>query len=326
MSKILKVNQGDYYVQVRSGGNITLDTGAATGEVRITGNLIVSGEYTTLDVANMQIEDNIIVLNKGESGFGITEGVAGIQISRGGHVAQPDAQLIFDESITSYDPVTNSELAGTWVFRNVNNQLLGLSVRSIIADGSNDFAIDMKGSSTTVFKLANVDATSYANLLLAADPSGYHNNDLTTKKYVSSYVAASNGVADVDRIRYSSGGTEYSKVQTYSTTIDFLLNSSVSARIDSAGLHVNHVTIFNDTVSNTSSNPLTFTSNTKSVEIDATVSLINQSSTPSSVAGKNKIYSTSTIGAGRTGLYFTNTTTSGELIAKNRALLLSMLF
>jgi len=41
MSRILKVSQSDYRLQVQSGGSIVLDTGTSTGTVIITGNLDV---------------------------------------------------------------------------------------------------------------------------------------------------------------------------------------------------------------------------------------------------------------------------------------------
>jgi len=56
------------------------------------------------------------------------------------------------------------------------------------------------------------------------------------------------------------------------------------------------------------------------------LNLDNKSSNPGSTAGTNKVYSKSTIGAGNTGLYFVNTTTSDELVSKKRALLFSMIF
>ena len=83
MSKILKVSESDYRLKVVSGGNITLDTGTNVGVVTITGSLVVQGDYTTVNVSDLQIEDNTILLNKGESGSGVTEGTAGIQIDRG---------------------------------------------------------------------------------------------------------------------------------------------------------------------------------------------------------------------------------------------------
>lgn len=49
----------------------------------IDGNLTVMGNTTSVETINSVIQDNIIVLNQGEVGAGITEGTAGIEIERG---------------------------------------------------------------------------------------------------------------------------------------------------------------------------------------------------------------------------------------------------
>ena len=80
MSKFLNIPNGNYKISVQPGGEITLNTGVNNGTTRITGDLIVEGNTTTVNTQNLDIEDNIIVLNKGEFGPGVTEGSAGIQI------------------------------------------------------------------------------------------------------------------------------------------------------------------------------------------------------------------------------------------------------
>ena len=57
----------------------TLDT----SEVIITGNLTVQGVQTSLETTNSTLKDNIIVLNDGEAGAGVTLGTSGILIDRG---------------------------------------------------------------------------------------------------------------------------------------------------------------------------------------------------------------------------------------------------
>ena len=81
MSKTLNVNSGNYTIRVASGSNIVLDT--PNGNVNLTGNLTVAGTTTTVDSQDLSLKDNIIVLNDGESGNGITLNTAGIQIDRG---------------------------------------------------------------------------------------------------------------------------------------------------------------------------------------------------------------------------------------------------
>lgn len=53
------------------------------GSLTVTGDLTVNGTTTTLDTQNLVVEDNTILLNKNESGGGITAGTAGIEIERG---------------------------------------------------------------------------------------------------------------------------------------------------------------------------------------------------------------------------------------------------
>ena len=72
MSKYLNVPNGNYKVAVQTGGTIYLDTGFETGTVEISGNLLVKGDQTTVNTAQLDIEDNIITLNSGETGAGIT--------------------------------------------------------------------------------------------------------------------------------------------------------------------------------------------------------------------------------------------------------------
>jgi hypothetical protein len=61
-------------------GDYTID---ATGNVNISGNLIVSGTTTTVNSTDTEIADRLITLNKGEAGAGVTGIYSGIEIDRG---------------------------------------------------------------------------------------------------------------------------------------------------------------------------------------------------------------------------------------------------
>lgn len=54
-----------------------------TTDVIITGNLTVQGSQTAIQTTNTSLKDNIIVLNDGELGSGVTLGTAGVLINRG---------------------------------------------------------------------------------------------------------------------------------------------------------------------------------------------------------------------------------------------------
>ena len=100
MAQVLQTNC-DYKIKTQTDGRITLDT----SEVLVTGNLRVEGDYVVVNVANLDIEDNIVTLNNGETGDGVTEGYSGIRVDRGFGV---------DSSRNSYPTFWYDELAGTW--------------------------------------------------------------------------------------------------------------------------------------------------------------------------------------------------------------------
>jgi hypothetical protein len=61
----------------------------------IDGNLTVTGSTTSVETINSTVKDNIIVLNDGEVGAGVTAGTAGIEIDRG---SQDNATLTYNET------------------------------------------------------------------------------------------------------------------------------------------------------------------------------------------------------------------------------------
>ena len=65
------------------------------GNLTVTGNVISNGTQFTVNSTTVTTTDNIIVLNSGEVGTGVTSGVAGLQVDRGD---SSDFQLLFDES------------------------------------------------------------------------------------------------------------------------------------------------------------------------------------------------------------------------------------
>ena len=94
-------SSGDYNIKAGEGSTILLDTGPNVGEVRVTGNLIVLGETLTVEATNLNVQDNIIILNYGETGQGVTLGYSGVQIDRGYNIdssqVAPTA-LLWDEA------------------------------------------------------------------------------------------------------------------------------------------------------------------------------------------------------------------------------------
>ena len=71
--------------------NVTITTHTLT----VNGNLVTTGNTTSVETTNSTISDNIIELNKGETGAGITAVTSGIQIDRG---TADNVSLVYDDN------------------------------------------------------------------------------------------------------------------------------------------------------------------------------------------------------------------------------------
>ena len=66
------------------------------GNILIKGNLNVLGSNTSINSDTLEVEDNMVVINKNETGDGITLGYAGLEIERG---TKPNVYFVFQENI-----------------------------------------------------------------------------------------------------------------------------------------------------------------------------------------------------------------------------------
>jgi hypothetical protein len=311
MSKIVKVSESDYRLIVKPTGTITLDTGVEVGTVRITGNLIVEGTQTTVNTTNLDIEDNIVRLNKNETGSGITLGFSGLEIERG---TQANAQMVYKESTDK------------WIFQYDDNNLTGITVGSVGTNSGSNLLLDMSSGSGTI-RVTN--STNYESRV--TNP-----NDIPNKKYLDDYVSAGLvvvGQADVDRIYKGTGLPVAIQTEIIAdlSKLQFLIRSGGTlnqrAQITSVGLDVDSINLYEYTIQSTSVvNNLRLYAANSHIEVDGVLNLKNQGSAPTGTGGTNRVYSQSTMGPGKSGLFFVNSTLSDELVAKNRALLFSMLF
>ena len=106
-----------------SGGDVTgagdiTTTGdlAVGGDVTITGDLTVNGTLTSISTTNTEITDNVILLNDGETGAGVTGGTSGIEVDFG-IVNNADS---FDESDDTWKARIQrySTWYGCWCYAN----------------------------------------------------------------------------------------------------------------------------------------------------------------------------------------------------------------
>lgn len=127
MAQVLQTN-GDYLIKTGEGNDITLNTGPGVGRVLVTGNLVVEGDTLTVSAENLNVNDNIITLNYGESGAGVSLIYSGIKIDRG---TELPASFVYDESFDTFQIVTGAE--GAYGFTNSR-----IKTRYILTDPDTD--------------------------------------------------------------------------------------------------------------------------------------------------------------------------------------------
>ena len=327
MSRVLNLS-GDYRIRVQSGGNIILDPGSS-GTVTITGNLDVMGAQSNIESNSVSIQDNILQLNYDPNniynGDGIPtgspiNGQAGLQIWRG---SRSSANLLFDENISHYNPYSNSNVAGSFVLKTTDGTLSGLNLATVITPSNSNFVFDFQNQ-PYVLRIAN--GSGYENRVL-------NDNDIPNRKYVQQYVTSAAGTIAVSALWYPTVTPlvdATTSIQAFASTIVFQLGGITEVSLSSGGFTMGNVTVNQNTISNTGSNVanLILSANTGKVEINGVLVLDNQTAQPSVVNGTTNVYSSDTIGPGKTGIYFNNNNASqtpDELVSRSRAVALSIL-
>lgn len=154
--------------------NITMNTNT----VYINGNLLVGGTATSVQKVDMEITDNTIKLNKGESGPGVTLGTAGIIVDRG---SINGSAIFWDESVlkwrindgtTTANISTSTGVSGTTLIDDPNPQLgapLDTLNQYIFSSNTQQVKID----SNLAMYVQSITPTAIAsyNTLYAAAPS-----------------------------------------------------------------------------------------------------------------------------------------------------------
>ena len=130
---VLQATGSNSQVNIASTGSTNINaanvnvTGASTfksnvraeKDLTVSGNLTVAGDNAILNTTNLVIKDNLIEINNGESGTGVTAGKAGIRINRGDSDAY---NILFDETDDSLKVGAESALKTValqdWVISN----------------------------------------------------------------------------------------------------------------------------------------------------------------------------------------------------------------
>jgi hypothetical protein len=155
-SKIQRYGVDYYNLKINNGGLIEIDPGT-NGAVRIDGDLTVLGTTTTVQSQDLVVDDNIIVINNGETGSGVTLDSAGIVVDRGSLV---NAGVYFDEnkSFTNSGTIPAQISNGAFVFAYANSDgtptdnTVGIYTNTVNTTQGNDLFLLSDSDSVTLGK------------------------------------------------------------------------------------------------------------------------------------------------------------------------------
>lgn len=319
MSKYVKTT-GDFTIKTSSDGTIKLDTGTEVGQVIITGDLRVFGTTTTVQSTEVTITDNIIELNSGETGAGVSLNSSGIRIDRG---TEQDVFIEYREDTP--DPINSgSDPLGLFRFRKDGGSFVGIATNHINTSGGDLYLINSNSGVVTVGTSLNYESR-------VVSP-----NHMPNKKYVDDAITTAFATVLLpqigDGVLTPSGVAVRDEETTgVDSVIDFTIDNSLVAQVYSDGFEFQDIRISGTTIETmtTDADDLVIRAwGDGSVRIEDTL-LINKIPsvyTPSVPDDGIKFYASQEY-SGKTGLFFVNENQNrDELVSKNRSLLFSMLF
>jgi hypothetical protein len=352
MGQFLQVN-GDYNIKSAEGGKITFDTGPAAsgGQVLITGNLVVEGTQTTVEATDLNVNDNIITLNSGETGAGVTLIYSGIEVDRG---TLPAASLVYDET------------ADTWLIANgsapsLNYDDSNIRLRRIYTNSLTDNGdLTLIGSGTGLVKVTGT--ITYEQEILDRDAAspGSVDDILPNKKYVDDAIQNNptfqivapqlqdtrviisdkeitpNISTQAGSLAYLTANTGYNTFgdSAVSIVVDGqLVSQFYSNRVEIGDLEFGGGDSRNEITSKssiTNENIFIRTQGTGKLQTNYALQLEKIAVVPAYVSNNTIVYGANP-DLGTTGVWFVNDSLeeskrNGELISKNKALVFSMIF
>jgi|TARA_B110000971_G_scaffold123491_1_gene126472 hypothetical protein len=320
MAQLVQTN-GDYTIKTGEGSKVLFDTGVGIGEVRITGNLIVEGDTLTVEAENLNVNDNVIELNYGETGDGVSLRFAGLQIDRG---TLTPASFFFDEVDDTFNIAKG--LDGTYNFNDS-----GLRVKKILTNSVTDQGdLTLIGTGAGVVKV--LGTTTY-------EAQVTHDDDIPNKKYVDDAIRDNPTFQIVDNdtrvivtdkdvsgaLQYLIDNTGYSSLGE--SAISVIVDGSLAGQFFKNRVQLQDLEVLGNEITNndTNGNISLRTQGTGKVVFNYGLQVEKIAVTPAYVNNSTILYHNDEE-LGQTGVFFTNNTRTGELVNRNRALLYSILF
>ena len=139
----LQMYQGSAWKDVN--GNVEATAGTSNfNNIIVAGDLTVQGTTTTVDSTNTDIKDNVIVLNYGEAGAGVTLGTSGIEIERG---TETNKTFVWNEATDKWTLGTETLVAGTVeaAFTGILGGVTPASITGTVVTASTGFIGNLTG-------------------------------------------------------------------------------------------------------------------------------------------------------------------------------------
>lgn len=336
MGQFLRVN-GDYNIKTIEEGRITLDTGPGVGQVLVTGNLVVQGDTLTISAQNLNVNDNIITVNYGETGNGVSLIYAGMQVDRG--TGTPNS-IVWNENLDAWQIGAGAE--GSYSFANS-----ALKVTKIIVDPDTvTDTLGRKGTLTLIGASATNGVVSvrgtvdYKSQVVDAD-------DIPNKAYVDlavqnnptyQIVRANTRVVAFDTalpldplLNFPPAVGPYTS-QPLADVVGVVVDGDINTQFYKTYIEMQDLRIEDNEIKSniTGQNLKLSTLGTDRVEINYALQLEQRPSPPTYTPNYTVIYGADPE-IGRSGVFFANDDADpnhryGELISKKKALLFSMIF
>lgn len=361
--KVKVKNTGSITLQTGDFDPIT-GTVSNSGRVDVYGDLYVYGSQTQVESTNLYVKDQLITLADGNTNATLPGGLGGILIQRASGNAQilfneslSHRNSLFSLVSGSFELTLNNNRAGLYVSSiqvapDEDLYLINQGDGVVTVEGTDNYEENildypvghpsggpyspalgpiLLGSSNRL-KDALVNAQGMADYVtssLYSFSTNHITNDDTEVKVYDSASLDPLALATPSYINFKVDDTQRAKIDSNNLSIPITYSGTVGdhfLQISGDGTHaVISVTGGNRNIEFDPSG----TGKVKvssDLETTGVVQIGNQSSTPSTSSSYNVLYSKSTLGMGKTGLYFTNPNTSDELVSRRRALGFSMIF
>ena len=191
-----------------------------SGDLIVAGNMTVNGTTTAVNTTNMTVKDNIVTVNKGELGSGVSLRYAGFEVDRGDLARE---RLIWDETVGKWvagqtsqevalatEPFVAAAIAAST--SSVTLTSLGLGNVSNTSDANKP--VSTAQAAAIALKASVADLTTETSARIAADLLLAPQATTYTKTQVDSAIAAENTRATTVEALKANQATTYTKTET----------------------------------------------------------------------------------------------------------------